>query len=119
VKKTQLTAISETPVSHNPDIRKKVMLGNRTIPGLTTFAQATLTSGQQTRPHKHADMWEVYLVEAGCGIMRVAGDEHRLGAGTCIAVEPGESHSVENTAEVDLVLTYFGIAPENQPVKHK
>lgn len=109
MKFSSLNDLPEEQVSHNPEIRKKVMVRSQTIPHLTNFSQARFAPGQSTTAHAHADMWETYLVEAGAGVMRIDGKDYELTIGTCIAVEPGEVHEVINTGSTELVLTYFGV----------
>lgn len=99
----------EEGVSHNPEIRKRVLLRRGDLPHLTNFTRARLTPGQVARAHTHADMHEVFFVESGDGVIKVSGREHPLAAGTCVAVEPGETHEIANTGSADLVLNYFGV----------
>ena len=54
-------------------------------------------------------MFEVFFVEAGRGVMKIAGAEHQLEQGVCILVEAGERHEITNTSSSDLVLNYFGV----------
>jgi mannose-6-phosphate isomerase-like protein (cupin superfamily) len=96
-------------VSHNPAIRKKVMLRTGELPHLTNFAQAEFAPGQIAAAHAHSDMCEVFFVASGSGTIVVNGTVFPLEVGTCIAIEAGETHEVSNTGSVPLVLTYFGI----------
>jgi mannose-6-phosphate isomerase-like protein (cupin superfamily) len=109
VKHVALSQISEESVSHNPEIRKKVMLRWGDLPHLTNFSQARFAPGQVASAHAHSDMCEVFFVEAGTGIIKVDGQAFDLKAGVCIAVEPGEVHEVINQGNEELVLTYFGL----------
>jgi quercetin dioxygenase-like cupin family protein len=109
MKITNLNQISSQIVSHNPEIKKKVMLASGDLPHLTNFSQATFTPGQIASNHCHRDMSEVFFVESGEGIISIDGKNFALDRGTCIAVEIGEYHEITNTGTVDLVLTYFGI----------
>ena len=54
-------------------------------------------------------MFEVFFVEAGAGLITIAGAAHHLEHGVCILIEPGERHEIVNTGGSDLVLNYFGI----------
>jgi mannose-6-phosphate isomerase-like protein (cupin superfamily) len=54
-------------------------------------------------------MYEIFFVESGEGTMQIDNTTLPLTPGTCIAVEPGETHEVRNTGSGDLVLTYFGL----------
>jgi mannose-6-phosphate isomerase-like protein (cupin superfamily) len=109
MKYTNLSQIHATGVSHNPSIRKQVMLENGDLENLTNFAQARFAPGDVAAAHSHADMSEVFFVEAGSGNICVDGVDVALEAGVCVAIAPHEVHEVSNTGEVDLVLTYFGI----------
>ena len=109
MKITLLANLPEDQVSHNPAIKKKVMLGPGDLPHVTNFSQACFAPGQVASAHAHRDMYEVFFVESGMGLIRVDGVEHRLKPGVCVAVEPGEVHEIVNAGSVDLVLTYFGV----------
>ncbi len=110
MKHVSLQDLPAQPVSHNPEILKRVMIGSGEVDHLTNFSQATLGPGQGTTPHFHATMHEIYLVERGFGRLSIDGRVVNLAAGVCVVVEPGEEHSVTNDGPDDLVLTYFGIA---------
>jgi quercetin dioxygenase-like cupin family protein len=109
MKITDLTQIPEQEVSHNPAIKKKVMLSLGDLPHLTNFSQACFAPGQVAGGHSHTDMFEVFFVESGLGNIRINGIDYQLNPGVCIAVEPGEVHEVSNTGNTDLILTYFGL----------
>lgn len=109
MKITDLNQIPEQEVSHNPAIKKKVMLSLEDLPHLTNFSQACFAPGQIASGHSHADMSEVFFVESGLGNIRINGIDYQLKPGVCIAVEPGEVHEVSNTGNTDLIITYFGL----------
>ncbi|MBE9076408.1 cupin domain-containing protein [Romeria aff. gracilis LEGE 07310] len=109
MKLTQLTQLPEEAVSHNPEIRKRVMLRSGDLPYLTNFSQARFAPGQVATAHAHTDMYEVFLVESGSGTIRIDQQPYPLTPGVCVAAEPGEVHEVSNTGQEVLVLTYFGI----------
>ena len=115
MKMVSLADIPEEGVSHNPEIKKQVMLARGAVPHLTNFSRARLSPGQVARTHQHADMHEVFFVESGTGVIKVDGCEHPLGRGVCVAVEPGERHEVVNCGAEDLVLMYFGIEVSSRP----
>jgi mannose-6-phosphate isomerase-like protein (cupin superfamily) len=104
-----LAQLPTEQVSHNPNIRKKVMLRKGDLPHLTNFSQAYFAPGQIASAHTHGDMCEVFFVESGKGLIRVDQIDYILEPGICIAVQPGESHEVINTGEQELILTYFGL----------
>jgi len=99
----------DRPVSHNPAIRKRVLLEVGELPGLTNLSQAVFAPGDTAPGHEHADMWEVFFVRSGSGSIRVNGKEFRLERDVCWAVEPGERHEIVNDGREDLILLYFGL----------
>jgi mannose-6-phosphate isomerase-like protein (cupin superfamily) len=108
----KIAALANLPiesVSHNPEIKKQVMLRRGDVPHLTNFSQAVLPPGQTANAHRHEGMFEVFFVQAGEGLIRVDDKEQRIEAGICVAVEPGEAHEIENSGPGELVLIYFGI----------
>lgn len=109
MKQVALNELPEESVSHNPAIKKKVMLRLGDLPHLTNFAQARFAPGQVAPAHSHRDMSEVFFVESGCGCITIDGQAYPLSPGVCIAVEVGESHEVRNTGHEELILTYFGL----------
>ena len=109
MKKISLADLPAEPVSHNPELTKQVLLRRGDLPHLTNFSRSRLPPGQTARAHAHEGMHEVFYVESGAGAMRVDAQEITLEAGVCVAVEPGESHEIENTGAAELVLIYFGI----------
>ncbi|MEA5447498.1 cupin domain-containing protein [Leptolyngbya sp. CCNP1308] len=109
MKITGLDQVPEASVSHNPAIKKRVLLHGDDLPHLTNFAQARFAPGQIANGHSHADMAEVFFVESGAGTITVEGQVYPLTPGVCIAIAPGEHHEVANTGTQELVLTYFGL----------
>ena len=109
MKITSLDNIAEEGVSHNPEIRKQVLLKRGDVPHLMNFTRSCLAAGQTARAHRHGDMCEIFFVESGSGTIKVDGQAHQLCAGTCVTIEPGEEHEIFNQDSTDLVLIYFGI----------
>lgn len=112
MKHTSLNDLPEESVSHNPEIKKKVMLRFGDLPHLTNFSQSRFAPGQTAPSHAHQDMCEVFFVESGSGVIDIDGKEYPLVSGSCVAVEPGEFHEVVNNGATELVLTYFGLRVE-------
>jgi mannose-6-phosphate isomerase-like protein (cupin superfamily) len=108
--RSRLSALASEPVVHNPAVTKRVFVRRGVVPRLMQFAQARFGPGDEAGAHAHADMAEVFLVEAGRGEMTVDGRAIPLEPGDCVVVEPGEVHAVVNVGSEELVLTYFGIA---------
>ena len=101
--------LAEQGVSHDPAIRKQVLLPRGLVPRLTGFSRAVLRPGQEASEHRHPDMAEVFLVQAGQATVAIEGQPLSLATGDCLLVEPGERHHIANTGSGDLVLLYFGL----------
>ncbi|MEO1373710.1 MAG: cupin domain-containing protein [Cyanobacteria bacterium J06635_10] len=112
MKFTSLNDLPQEAVSHNPEIKKKVMLRFGDLPHLTNFSQARFAPGQLAAAHAHQDMCEVFFVESGSGLIRIDNQEYPLLPGSCVAVEVGEVHEIVNNGTDELVLTYFGLRVE-------
>ena len=111
MKYINLNNLENKTVSHNRNIQKKVIIENNVVPNLTNFSQAVFKPQQIAHIHSHSDMWEVFYVESGSGLMIVNQQEYQLTRGVCIMVEPEDTHEIINNSDVDLVLNYFGIVP--------
>lgn len=109
MKIANLNQLPQQAVSHNPEIKKQVMLSQGDLPHLTNFSQATFAPGQIAIAHTHQDMSEVFFVSSGKGIICINQQEYQLVPGVCVSVEAGEVHEVKNTGTENLILTYFGI----------
>ncbi|HID52364.1 MAG TPA: cupin domain-containing protein [Anaerolineae bacterium] len=109
MKIVSLSELAEESVSHNPEIKKKVMLRQGDLPHITNFSQAVFAPGQTAVPHSHPDMAEVFLVESGSGIITIDGAAYPLEPGICVTVQPNEQHELSNTGAAPLILTYFGV----------
>lgn len=102
---SSLKDIDEVGVSHNPEIKKKVFISKGQIPHLTQLARVTFKSGQIATSHIHQDMYEIFNVESGTGVITVDNNKYDLTPGVCITVDPGEKHEVVNNGKDDLILT--------------
>jgi len=111
MKRISLDDITEQPVSHNPAIAKRVLIAAGEIPGLTNLSQAVLKHGQRADRHIHQEMYEVFIVRHGSGVIEVDEVRHPLQRDDCVVIEPGESHEISNPNDEDLVLLYFGLLP--------
>ena len=59
--------------------------------------------GSEQAQHSHSDSEQAYVIVEGHGLMRVAGEEQEVSAGTLIFVPTGAPHSIRNTGEGKLV----------------
>lgn len=97
------------PVSHNPEIKKQVLVKKGQIPFIAQIAKTTFKIGQIAPSHIHQDMYEVFIVEQGSGKAILDNREIQLEQGTILTVEPGEAHEIVNNSKNLLVLTIIGV----------
>jgi len=109
MKTVSMKDIPEEGVSHDPQLRKKVIIGSGELPHLNKFAQARFAPGQIAHAHSHDDFYEIFLIESGGGMITVDGIEHPISEGMCVVFEPKEVHEVVNNNSQELVITYFGL----------
>jgi len=117
--------LKEEGMSHDPDVKKRVILKDGMVPYLTNFSQTTIRPGDACSEHRHATMHEVFLVEKGAGTFRIDGEDHAVRAGDCVYIAPTISHAMSNpkpegadakakAAQEDLVLTYMSITDPSE-----
>lgn len=109
MKYSSLKDIDEIGVSHNPEIKKKVIIKNGQVPHLTQFSKVTFKKGQVADSHIHKNMYEIFNVESGRGEIIINDIKYSLDKGVCVTVDPGEKHEIINTGEGNLILTMIGI----------
>lgn len=105
-----VSAQPSVPVSHNPELSKRLILANGIVPKMTNFSTVRIAAGQSVVSHSHRDMYEIFWVSEGVAEALVTSRQLILSVGDCLVVEPGEEHQIKNPGAADLVLAYFGIA---------
>lgn len=108
MKHGEIGATPEEPVSHNPVVRKRVVLRAGCVPTITQVARARFPPGEVAPIHQHPDMWELFICEEGAGTIFVAGQTLSLVPGSWVLVEPGDPHELRADQNEDLVVTTFG-----------
>ena len=98
-------------VSHNPKIKKRVVLSNGERGNIYQLAQAVFPPGETAYTHSHDDMTEIFIVQSGLGTIRIDETSHELKSDVCAVVDPLETHEISNTGTDDLVITIIGIKP--------
>jgi mannose-6-phosphate isomerase-like protein (cupin superfamily) len=69
-----------------------------------SVADIKVPVGVTIKPHHHP--WEeVYIVEAGTGLMMVGDETRQVSAGQSIVVHPGDWHNISNNGKEELRLT--------------
>jgi mannose-6-phosphate isomerase-like protein (cupin superfamily) len=104
-----IDGVTVQTVSHNPEIKKRVMVAAGEIPHLTGFSQASFPPGEVATVHVHKDMYEIFYVLHGHGEMSINDTCFPVQAGSCISVAPGEAHEIRNHSDTELVVCYFGV----------
>ncbi|KKT93546.1 MAG: hypothetical protein A3E37_02040 [Candidatus Andersenbacteria bacterium RIFCSPHIGHO2_12_FULL_46_9] len=98
------------PISHNPELLKTVWIRKGIIRHLTFLSETEIPAGKIVASHSHTDMTEVFIVTSGIGSFQVNKSTYNIRAGISVVIEPGETHTIENTGRDPLKMTYFGIA---------
>lgn len=101
--------LPEKPLSHAPNIKKKIWIEKGVIPKLTNFSTATFKPGQKAVSHTHPDMYEAFLISSGIALFRVNSQDYQLNKGDVALIELNDEHEVVNNGSEDLVLICFGI----------
>jgi mannose-6-phosphate isomerase-like protein (cupin superfamily) len=109
MKIVSLAELQDQQLSHNPKIKKRVMISLGELGKLTNFSRAVFPVGEIADAHRHETMGEVFFVQSGEGEIRIDGESFKLLPGVCALVEPHEEHELRNTGDEELVITYFGI----------
>ena len=95
-----------TPISHDPALKKQILVPDKVLPGIWHISHIILPTGSRVVKHEHRDASEVFYCIKGNVKFRINGKAIALMGGQCLVVEPGEPHSIEDTpAETELV--YF------------
>ena len=98
-----------TGVSHDPTIRKQVILQSGDVPSLIGLHRSVFLPGQLAPEHSHVDMHEVFNIIRGRGVFAIDGEPVAVSAGTTVSLAPGQTHEVRNTGSEELELLYFGL----------
>lgn len=106
MKLTSLDKAPFIPVSHDPQLKKQVLMGKGELPHVAAISHIELNPGDTAVSHRHEDAYEVFFGLRGRVDFVVEEDEVPLTAGVCLVVEPGETHSIKNAAEGSRML-YF------------
>jgi mannose-6-phosphate isomerase-like protein (cupin superfamily) len=72
--------------------------------GRLSLAVETLAPGQQTTPHWHMHLEEVYFILHGQGDMTVGEETRTVRAGDAILIPTHRVHSLRNTGSSELAL---------------
>lgn len=111
--KVQLAEILPVPVTHDPQLLKRVLLKDTdTRSNLKMLNHAAMEPGQSFRLHSHSTMEEVFYFLSGKGEFTLAEETITVSAGDCLYVPVSTVHACTNTGLEPLIFLAFGIALE-------
>ncbi len=106
---TDLQQSTPQPVSHNPGIKKRMLIAPDQVKNLVYFSEARFPVGESAPAHHHNDMTEVFFIRSGSGSIEINGESYAMKPGQCITIEPGDVHELKNTGDEELVVLYFSV----------
>jgi len=68
------------------------------------FAEVTLKPGESIGEHPHGEEGEIYIVKSGVATVTDCGNVYELNAGDSMWTTGGETHSIENKSQENLVI---------------
>jgi quercetin dioxygenase-like cupin family protein len=109
MKKVSFKKTKKEPISHSKSISKRVAYKKGNLPHVPQVAEVVFEPGDIAPAHIHEDMYELFYVSKGAGMLKVGGKVNKIEEGDVIIVEPGDSHEFLNNTEGDMVMFYFGV----------
>jgi quercetin dioxygenase-like cupin family protein len=98
-----LETAEEKPVSHDPRLKKKLLVPEG-VGCVAHISQIVLKPGDVVSAHAHIDSTEVFYCVRGALTFTINGGPVPLAPGSCLIVEPGEEHAiVEVRADSEMV----------------
>lgn len=83
------------------EIRELLAYRNSSL-RLQSLAEARLSPGRSTTPHRHRESEEIYFLLQGQGLMTVEQEQQPVREGDAIAILPGQWHQIKNTGNCQL-----------------
>lgn len=115
MKEADLNEIPFQGVSHNPEIKKRVLVPYGSLPPIAQVSEADFGPNQVADSHKHDDMYEMFWVTKGRLIFVVNERLIAAGPGKFIVVEPGEDHEIRNGTEPSVVTVISFLVNQDNP----
>ncbi|MEW6003315.1 MAG: cupin domain-containing protein [Nitrospirota bacterium] len=97
----KLFSLNETPyepVSHNPELKKKVLARDE-LHCVRNISHIILQPGNSVSEHSHSDFVEVFYCIRGKALFLVKGETVSVKKGHLLFIEPGEPHSIPEIIE--------------------
>jgi mannose-6-phosphate isomerase-like protein (cupin superfamily) len=116
----KIFAASELPhLASTRDTRDRLDLVTDDVPVGATAIRADRIiyhPGDTAAAHYHTDCYHVFCVLAGYGVLHDGENAHRLKAGDCALVGPGEVHWFENDRQEEFSFVEFWAPPPTQTI---
>jgi mannose-6-phosphate isomerase-like protein (cupin superfamily) len=113
--KMKIFSLDETPyepVSHDPHLKKKVLVKN-ILPTISTISHIILQPGNIVSEHIHYEFFEVFYCISGATIFSIKGERILIKDGHLLFVEPHEPHAIsEVIRETELLYLHIPIESE-------
>ena len=109
MKKIKSTSIEEVGVTHNSDIKKRIMITAGEFGNIMSFGRAVFVPSQSTSAHVHPDMTEVFFILSGRGVFHTKTENIEVEKDDYISIPAGQIHWQSNPFEQPLELLYFGV----------
>jgi mannose-6-phosphate isomerase-like protein (cupin superfamily) len=106
--------INNVTVLENPGKRSQQLVWPRNAPeSAMTITRVTMDPGAISKPHAHAQSEQIWIVEAGSGVLLGQEKRSELKAGDVIRTPAGEVHGIENTGDGPLIYLSVTTPPED------
>ena len=99
--KRSINEVEPYTTKDGSEIRELLAYRNSAV-RLQSLAEARLSPGRSTTPHRHRRSEEIYFVLEGEGLMKVEQEQQRVVTGDAIAILPGQWHQIRNTGSGQL-----------------
>ena len=101
--------LKEIGVSHNPEIKKRIIIKSHEYNNLQMFSRVIFQPKHSSLPHIHDNMIEVFYVLSGKGIFHSKEKEITAEKDDCISIPAVEEHWKNNPFSKPWELLYFEI----------
>ncbi len=92
----KLFSLDETPyepVSHDPRLKKKVIVKD-ILPSISSISHIILEPGNIVTEHTHYDFFEIFYCISGSAIFSIKRNLFSIEKGNLLFIEPNEPHAI-------------------------
>lgn len=108
----KLFSLDETPyepVSHDPRLKKKVLIKD-ILPSISTISHIILEPGNVVAEHTHYDFFEIFYCMSGSVIFSIKRSRIPIEKGSLLIIEPNEPHAIiEVLRETELLYLHIHV----------